>query len=77
MSRQRPHPVTNHALLRYLERVCGIDVEAIRGRIHAECSEALRHGARRITRHGVRYCIRNGRIVTVIYDPPRPRKLRW
>jgi hypothetical protein len=75
--KRRPHPVTDHAVLRYLERVCGVDIEAIRGRIHAECWEALRAGAARKTCRGVRYRIKNGRVVTVIYDTPKTKKLRW
>ena len=77
MTRRFRHPVTDHALLRYLERVCGMDVEAIRGRIYAECEQALRAGAARRNVRGVSYRMKGGRVVTVICNPPKPRKLRW
>lgn len=57
-------PVTDHAVLRYLERVKGFDIEAVRREIAALCREA--GGARSMTRDGVRYEFGNaGQVITM------------
>ncbi|WP_102866752.1 hypothetical protein [Pseudovibrio exalbescens] len=60
------HPVTDHAVLRYMERVLDIDVSAVRNLIHAETETALTTGAAGLLRNGVRYVFANGKVVTVI-----------
>jgi hypothetical protein len=57
--------VSNHAILRFLERVHGVDVESVRKRILTPLViEAVKAGATRITVEGVRFIIKNGVIVT-------------
>lgn len=64
----RPHPVTDHALVRYLERIVGIDIVGIKDGIIAgrepgiaktEAAELIVH-----ERH-MKLTIRNGSVVTV------------
>lgn len=63
---ERPS-VTDHAVLRYLERVMGVDVEAIRdGLLTPEIKQAIRLGAKSVTVQGVTFKVEGPRIVTVI-----------
>jgi chromosome segregation ATPase len=67
-SKRRDPIVTEHALLRYLERVCGVDVEAARQAILTpklrEQIAALQSGV--FPADGFRVRARNGAVVTVI-----------
>ncbi len=60
----RPH-VSDHAMLCYLERVVGIDVEAHRREIErrVECAVAL--GASAVISDGYRYVLSDFRVMTV------------
>lgn len=62
--REERVPVTDHAVVRYLERVLGVDVEAIRRRIYSEqvreaavtlvtCTLTIEAGYRAVLRDGV------------------------
>ncbi len=69
--------VTDHALLRYLERVQGIDVEAIRADLagRAERVAVTLSAMPRPLRYRVMFLdfalvVRDDRVVTVIADPP-------
>lgn len=68
MTRATPKklPVTDHAVLRWLERHGFVDVEAIRAQIYAETREALKSGASRLTINGTEYRIDRGVVVTLI-----------
>ncbi|MBB4302331.1 hypothetical protein GGD81_001358 [Rhodobium orientis] len=71
-------PVTDHAVLRYLERVCGIDTEAIRARIYRKVTPALTSGATGVTVEGFRYRFKAGVVVTVTGLPePKKRAHKW
>ncbi|MEL7098269.1 MAG: hypothetical protein AAGM84_05505 [Pseudomonadota bacterium] len=61
-----PPIVTDHAVLRYLERAMGVDIEGLRKRIERTTAEAREHGASAACVQGVKYQIgRSGRVVTV------------
>ena len=45
MTREPEIVVTNHAILRWLERVDGVDIEALRRRLAAAARIGARHGA--------------------------------
>ena len=69
-----PHvPVTDHALLRYLERIEGVDVGAVRKRLSRwlgtsrtrELIEFSGASSCRIRVGGATFCFRDGRVVTV------------
>ena len=68
MTRRGPRtpPVTDHAVLRWLERFAHVDVEAIRRRIYEETREAAHSGATRLTINGTEYRMENGVVVTLI-----------
>lgn len=64
MSHRRAH-VTDHALLRYLERVEGIDVEAARKVVERIVQTGIDEGASGVLSNGMRYCLKVGAVVTV------------
>jgi hypothetical protein len=81
MPGRRPHPVvTDHAVLRYLERALGLDVEAVRAEVEARVETGLHHGAGKVVVGGMRYVLRDGRVVTVQRArrpaPSRPPRYR-
>ena len=60
--------ITDHAVLRYLERVRGLDVEAVRAEIAASCAIAEAHPtATAVLAGGFRFRIRANAVVTVIH----------
>lgn len=69
MKRRKPCPapvVTDHAMVRYLERVVGIDVEAHRREVEALVADAVAQGARGLVHDGLRYCINDFHVTTVV-----------
>jgi hypothetical protein len=68
MSRDYVEPrVTDHAVLRYIERVLGFDVDAIRERIMTrQVRDAIRSRAGAVTVDGYRYEIKAGAVVTIM-----------
>lgn len=74
MNIRDPH-VTSHALLRYIERVKGIDVDALRDEILTEpVRKALSEGASGVTVNGVQMVALDGVIVTILADGMRPKR---
>ncbi len=69
--------VTDHALVRWLERSGALDVEAIRGMLArslgtaGRAAEALGVGRYLILADGLVYVIENGTLVTVLEDDGR------
>ncbi len=70
-------PTTDHAVLRYLERIAAIDIEAIRQRIHDDAHQALASGAAGITVNGIAYRIQGGFVITVWKEQCHARPLNW
>lgn len=66
--------VTDHAVLRYLERVRGFDVEAVRRHIAITCAAAASAGAANLKAEGVRFAIDNGAVVTVMPNGTGPSR---
>ena len=58
--------VTDHAVLRWLERVEGVDVNAVRRQISRTVNRSYQEGANRVNSNGVAYCIEGSHVVTVI-----------
>lgn len=59
--------VTDHALLRYMERVMGIDVERVRKEIMTEERKAvIKSGCNSFTSNGFRYVLKNRAIITIL-----------
>lgn len=59
-------PVTDHAVLRYLERVQGVDIERIRREIGARVDHAVAQGACGLIIDGFSYKIDGGVVTTVL-----------
>lgn len=57
-------PVSDHAVLRYLQRVCGVDIDAVRRRIDAATARARAEGARGVRADGVVYRLKSGYVAT-------------
>lgn len=62
--------VTDHALLRYLERAVGVNVELIREHIALICGPTANAGAKNYHRGDVVYVYRDGAVVTVLNRRP-------
>lgn len=64
------YPVSDLAVLRYLERVCGVDIAAVRREIHSAAAPAIERGAAGVTRDGLTYRIRHGWVTTLYEGRP-------
>lgn len=74
------HIVTDHAVIRYLERVYGVDVLGLKNRMAKVTQEARDMGANAANCDGVQYVLsKSGRIVTVrgTQSLLAKRALRW
>ena len=58
--------VTDHAVLRYLERVKKVDLEAIRAEVRAIVALAPEVGSVSVTKNGMTYIVRNRVVVSAI-----------
>lgn len=63
-------PVSDHAVLRYLQRVCGVDIDAARRLIHEEAKTAIAQGARGASVNGIVYRLRHGYVTTCFAGEP-------
>lgn len=75
--RFRNLPVSDHAVLRWLERFGHVDVEAVREQIFVETREALASGASKISINGTEYRMNDGVVVTLIDRRRACRPLKW
>jgi len=57
--------VSDHAVLRFLERCHGLDVEVIRAQIRESVQTGVRYGASAVIADGVKYVLREETVVTV------------
>lgn len=72
---EAPIRISDHAILRYLQRVCGIDLGGVRDVLDTpELRECIRRcPTGRHTINGITYVTQDAALVTVIYeDEPRP-----
>ena len=79
MTRRGPRriPVTDHAVLRWLERHGHVNVEAVRRQIFEEAREAPRAGASCLTINGTEYRMEGGVVITVIDVRRNCGRLDW
>lgn len=61
----RQPKVTDHAVIRYLDRVMGIDVEAIRREISARVTAGVQLGASAVVADGMRFVLADEHVTTV------------
>ena len=66
MSKHRPIPVTDHAVLRHLERSGLVDVVAIRAALGRAGAIAVAHGAKYVVTGRVKLVVVDGVVVTVL-----------
>lgn len=73
---KKPDPirVSDHAVLRYLQRVMGLDVEMVRKHIADTCAGPAAIGAVCIRTEGFRFEITNNTVLTVRPDALVPSK---
>lgn len=65
MRRSRFH-ITDHAVLRYLERVKGVDIDAVRDEIANKVNVAAEHrGLSAVIIDGFRYAIKRGSVQSI------------
>ena len=65
--------VTDHAILRYIERVLDFDLDQIRHRIRNICEEPAAAGAVAITYEGFTYMFSPDRTKVVTVKPAQPK----
>jgi hypothetical protein len=58
--------VTDHAVLRHLERVQGIDIESVRRELGLKVDAAIEAGAAATVADGIRYVLVEDRLVSCI-----------
>lgn len=58
--------ITDHAVVRYLERVKGIDIEATRSEIADIVKRGVALGAQSVLVDGMRYRLEGNHVVTVV-----------
>jgi hypothetical protein len=67
--------VTDHAVVRYLERVCGMDIESVRNAIAHTVQAAVDARAASVSVSGITYAL-DGAVVTTILDARSPEAAR-
>ncbi len=76
--RTRPAPeprISDHALLRYIERIVGVDMDELRDTILTDqIKAALRLGATGVTVNGIKMIAKDGVIVTVLSEEARLKR---
>lgn len=75
----KKHPriaVTDHAVIRYMERVLGLDIDPVRAAIADVAGPAVRTGATAIITDGFRYVVRDGAVATVTRANSDPKHAR-
>ena len=68
--------VTDHALVRYLERVAGLDLDPYRHHIASLVNEAAAAGAATITIDGYVYTLQGTFVTTVLDQGMRKKKVK-
>jgi len=71
---KEPCRVTDHAILRYLERAMGLNIEMVREHILKICAAPAAYGAVCVRSEGLRFEISGGAVVTVTPDRQMPGK---
>lgn len=66
--------VTDHALVRYMERVLGVNTERLRRRIGHVVDNGVTQGASAVVADGIRYRLRRGVVVTIVPVKTRKKK---
>lgn len=73
---KEPIRVSDHAVLRYMQRQMGLNVELVRQHIFALCATPAAFGAACVRAEGVKFIINDLTVVTVAPDTDGPTALR-
>lgn len=68
--------ITDHVILRYLERVLFIDMKAVRRAIEADTATAVAQGSSGVRVNGLVYRLRKGYVTTVLLGDPLTVRLQ-
>lgn len=69
--------VTDHAIVRYLERVGGFDIDSLRKQIASRCEAGASIGATSVIAEGFAFLIGDGQVITVVHaETMRNRRIR-
>jgi len=74
MTIKEPIRVTDHAVLRFIERFMDFDVEVVRAHIASVCAVPAAIGAVCVRADGVKYEVRNNTVITVTADGTEPSR---
>jgi hypothetical protein len=66
--------VSDHALLRWMERVYDIDINGLRAQLAELVRPAGQSGAKSFVHEGHEYVFRRGQLVTVVKDSAKSRQ---
>jgi hypothetical protein len=66
--------VTDHAVLRHLERVQGIDVEGVRRELGFKVDAAIEAGATATVAEGIRYVLVENRLISCVPVKSTPQR---
>jgi len=69
-------PVTEHALLRWIERVQDINLDPMRMEIASICAEALAAGATSLVTDQGTFVLECGKVVTILEPGQRPGRAK-
>lgn len=72
MKEREPVRVSDHAILRYLERAMGLNIQVVREHIIEVCDAAAAIGAVCVRTEGLRFEIANNAVTTVVPDGAIP-----
>lgn len=70
-----PVRCSDHAVLRYLERAMGLNIEMVRAHILGICAGPASFGAVCVRSEGLRFEIASGAVVTVVPDRQHPSNI--
>jgi hypothetical protein len=69
--------VTDHAIVRYLERVGGFDIDGLRHQIARRCESGASVGASSVIVEGFAFLIGDGQVITVVHaETMKKRRIR-
>lgn len=74
--KRRPIPVTDKALVEYLERVYGVDVAALKERVGRIAAAAVEYDAAAVRSNGRAFVVEDGIVVQIRCRPAKNRALR-
>jgi hypothetical protein len=69
--------VTDHAVLRYLERRHGLDVDFFRDHIASLCANGVRYGAFSVVTEEVKFVLVDGKVVTTLQHDQIAKPARY